>query len=106
MGPEVGSVRPGDRVAVLSQAGSFTLDEFAALAWRVGVAEGRSRAERASGDGELRVEARMLGPLYNGYMKPSTAAGAGLIEAADDDALVRADRVFAARRAPYFIDTF
>ena len=49
--------------------------------WRIGVAEGRSWAERASGDAELMVEARMLGPLYNGYMKPSTAASAGLIEA-------------------------
>jgi hypothetical protein len=39
-------------------------------------------------------------------MKPSTAASAGLIEAKGDDALVRADRIFAARQAPYFIDTF
>jgi predicted acetyltransferase len=74
--------------------------------WHIGVAEGRSWAERAPGDGELRVEARMLGPLYNGYMRPSVAAGAGLIDATDDDALLRADRVFAARQAPYFIDTF
>jgi predicted acetyltransferase len=74
--------------------------------WRVGVAEGRSWAERADGDAELTVEARMLGPLYNGYMKPSTAASAGLIEASDDDALVRADRIFTARQAPFFIDTF
>nr|AHZ45596.1 GCN5-related N-acetyltransferase [uncultured bacterium] len=74
--------------------------------WRAGVAEGRSWAERSEGNAELSVEARMLGPLYNGYMKPSTAAAAGLIEATDDDALVRADRIFAARQAPFFIDTF
>ena len=74
--------------------------------WRLGVAEGRSWAERRDGEAELKVEARMLGPLYNGYMQPSTAASAGLIEAEDDDALVRADRIFAARRAPFFIDTF
>jgi predicted acetyltransferase len=74
--------------------------------WRVGVAEGRSWAERGDGEGEITVEARMLGPLYNGYMKPSTAASAGLIEASSDEALVRADHIFAARQAPFFIDTF
>jgi len=74
--------------------------------WRIGVAEGRSWAERVSGEAELSVEARMMGPLYNGYMKPSTAASAGLIDATGEDALVRADRIFAARQAPYFIDTF
>ena len=74
--------------------------------WRIGVAEGRSWAERDDGDAELHADARMLGPLYNGYMKPSTAASAGLIEASDDDALVRADRIFSARKTPFFIDTF
>ena len=74
--------------------------------WRIGVAEGRSWADRASGEAELTVDARMLGPLYNGYMKPSTAASAGLIEATGNDALLRADRIFAARQVPYFIDTF
>jgi predicted acetyltransferase len=74
--------------------------------WRIGVAEGRTWAERTDGDGALAIEARMLGPLYNGYLKPSDAAAAGLIEASDDEAVVRADRIFAARQAPYFIDTF
>ena len=48
----------------------------------------------------------MLGPLYNGYMKASTAASVGLIEASDEEALLRADRIFAARQMPHFIDTF
>jgi predicted acetyltransferase len=74
--------------------------------WHVGVAEGRSWAERSSREAELTVESRMLGPLYNGYMKPSTAASVGLIEASDEGALVRADRIFAARQKPFFIDTF
>ncbi len=75
-------------------------------AWRVSVAEGRSLAEHTSAAPELTVTGRMLGPLYNGYMKPSVAASAGLLEASNDDALLRADRVFAARQTPYFIDTF
>jgi predicted acetyltransferase len=74
--------------------------------WKVGVAEGRSWAERTKGHAELTVEARMLGPLYNGYMKASTAASVGLIEASDEEALLRADRIFAARQMPHFIDTF
>jgi predicted acetyltransferase len=74
--------------------------------WRVGVGKGESWAEKTAGDADLQVEARMLGPLYNGYMKPSVAASAGLIEAANEGALDRADRVFAARQPPFFIDTF
>lgn len=74
--------------------------------WQVGVAEGRSWAEPAQGDAELKIDARMLGPMYNGYLKPSTAASAGLLEVEDEDAVARADRVFAARQTPFFIDTF
>jgi predicted acetyltransferase len=74
--------------------------------WRVSVAEGRTWAERSDGDVELKLDGRMLGPIYNGYMRPSIAAAAGLIEAIDGSALGRADRVFAAREVPFFIDTF
>jgi predicted acetyltransferase len=75
-------------------------------AWRVGVTEGKSWAERTASEAELTVTARMLGPLYNGYLPASTAASAGLIDASSEDALSRADRVFAVKRRPYFIDTF
>jgi predicted acetyltransferase len=74
--------------------------------WRCGVAEGRSWAKRADGAAELTLPARVLGPLFNGCMAPSTAARAGLLAAESEDALSRADRVFAARRVPYFPDQF
>ena len=62
-------------------------------AGNVGGALGKSWAEKASSGAELTVPARMLGPLYNGYLSPSIAASAGLIDASDEDALTRADRV-------------
>jgi predicted acetyltransferase len=74
--------------------------------WRVSVAEGRSSAERTQLAPELTIPTRMLAPLYNGYMKPSIARAAGLIEASSPETLVRADRVFAATQSPHFIDTF
>jgi predicted acetyltransferase len=74
--------------------------------WRVSVAEGRTWAERSDGNVELKLDGRMLGPIYNGYMRPSRAAAAGLVEAIDRGALERADRVFAVREVPFFIDTF
>ena len=75
-------------------------------AWRVGVAEGKTWAERVSGGAELRLSARMLGPIFNGYLTPTMAADLGLISAAGEEALERAGRVFAVRKQPYFPDHF
>ncbi|HEU0075959.1 MAG TPA: GNAT family N-acetyltransferase [Dehalococcoidia bacterium] len=74
--------------------------------WRLGVAEGKTWAERDTGEPEITLSARSLAPLFNGYLSPSIAAWSGLIEANSGDALERAARIFAVRCPPYFTDHF
>lgn len=74
--------------------------------WRIGVAEGRTWVERATSEPEITLSARALAPLFNGYLSPSVAAWSGLTEAANDDAIERAARIFAVRCPPYFTDHF
>jgi predicted acetyltransferase len=74
--------------------------------WRIGVAEGKTWAERADAAAEVTLPARALGPLFNGYVSPEAASMAGLLNAESSDALTRLARVFAVRRAPYFTDNF
>ncbi len=75
-------------------------------AWRVGVAGGRTWAERTQTAVELALSARLLGPVFNGYLSPSAAVAAGLAARTSEEALRRADEVFRAERAPYFTDSF
>ena len=74
--------------------------------WRIGVAEGRTLVTRTSDHAELTVGDRILAPLFNGHLTPSLAYEAGLLTATDEDALERADRVFAVKRPPFFPDHF
>ena len=69
-------------------------------------ARGRTLVERTDAEPELTVDERILAPLFNGHLRPSTAYEAGLVGAAGDGALERADRVFAVKRTPYFPDHF
>jgi predicted acetyltransferase len=74
--------------------------------WHVQRAEGGTVVERTDGPAELSLDARTLAPVFNGYISPSQAAAAGLIGAAGEDTLHRADAFFAGRRRPYFTDRF
>jgi predicted acetyltransferase len=74
--------------------------------WRVGVAEGRTWAERTTGAAEMTLTSRVIAPLFNGYVSPRVAAAAGLLEANDGNVLDRAARVFAVTQPPFFIDHF
>jgi predicted acetyltransferase len=74
--------------------------------WQVGVAEGRTLVSRTDNEPELTVNERVLAPLFNGHVRPSLAYEAGLLSATSDDALDRADRVFAVKRLPFFPDHF
>jgi predicted acetyltransferase len=74
--------------------------------WRAGVAEGRTLVERTNAEPELTVSERILAPLFNGHLRPSLAHEAGLIAATSEDAVERADRVFAVKRPPFFPDHF
>jgi predicted acetyltransferase len=74
--------------------------------WRAGIAEGRTHAARVDEEPEIEVSARVLGSLFNGYLRPSVAHESGMVTASNADALDRADRIFAARKAPFFTDHF
>ena len=74
--------------------------------WRVGVAEGRTLVARTEAEPELTVSERILAPLFNGHLRPTYAYEAGLLTATTDDALERADRIFAVKRPPFFPDHF
>jgi predicted acetyltransferase len=74
--------------------------------WRVAVAEGRTLVSRTDDVPEIVLNERILAPLFNGYLRPSTASESGLVTSNDDGALERADRVFAVRRPPFFPDHF
>lgn len=74
--------------------------------WRLCATGGRLLAERSEGSGELRLDAKVLGPLYSGYVTPSRAATAGLLHADSVDALRRADAIFAVTKPPYFPDSY
>jgi len=101
--------RPAARIDETVELTLRLLDEGAPWnegTWRVGVAEGKTWAERAGGEAEITLPARALGALFNGYVSPSLAAWSGLIDAVSDDVLDRAARVFAVRCPPYFTDHF
>jgi predicted acetyltransferase len=74
--------------------------------WRAGITEGKTFVERTNATAELSVSGRVLAPMFNGYLSPSTGQATGMLEATSAEALERADRVFAVRRRPYFIDQF
>jgi predicted acetyltransferase len=74
--------------------------------WRTAITEGKTFVERTDAAAELSVTGRVLAPLFNGYLSPSTGQATGMLEATSAEALERADRVFAVRRRPYFIDQF
>ena len=74
--------------------------------WRLSVEGGQVAVEPAKGEGDLALDAGVLAPVFNGYVTPSKAAASGLLRAASEDALRRADAFFAPVQRPYFPDRF
>jgi predicted acetyltransferase len=74
--------------------------------WRVGNADGRSFAERTDAAPQLSASTTVLGPIFNGYLRPSRAGVSGLISVEDQSAVLQADRFFATHHAPHFRDVF
>lgn len=99
-------------VADLSLSTELTLSVTDASApwnqgtYRLQATEGRMLVERTSGEGDLRLDARVLAPVFDGYVTPSRAAGSGLVRADSEDALRRADALFAVTYLPYFPDSY
>jgi predicted acetyltransferase len=71
-----------------------------------------SHVERVEDDGgtgggaDLRLPVSSLSVLLSGHRSASVLARAGLLVARDDDAVRRADRVFATEYAPWCNDSF
>jgi predicted acetyltransferase len=74
--------------------------------WHVEVANGETQVEKVSGEADLTLSATTLAPVFNGYLSPSAAALAGLAQARDEDALARADAMFAVLHPPFCMDGF
>jgi predicted acetyltransferase len=77
-------------------------------AWRIQSGGGRLTATRHEGPADLNCDASTFAALYNGFLKPSEAARAGLAEAADPtgDSLSLADRILATNYPPVSSDFF
>jgi predicted acetyltransferase len=90
----------------------FTLGvSDAAAPWNQGVyrllaAEGAVQVERVESEPDLAVDARVLAPVYNGYLKPSIAAATGQMRVARPEGLAAADAFFSVTHRPYFPDRF
>lgn len=64
------------------------------------------RAERTDAEPEATISINMLAPLYTGYTTVRSAAGYGMIEVRDEDALRRLSRLFAVDDIPYCRDWY
>ena len=74
--------------------------------WRVEVADGAVSVESSSGEPDLSLSATTLAPLFNGFLSPSGAALAGLVQARSEEALATADALFATHYPPFCADGF
>jgi predicted acetyltransferase len=74
--------------------------------WLLRVSEGRCTVEATTGPGELSIDAQHLAPVFNGYVSPRRAATSGLLRAASEDALSRAEAIFATHERPFFPDHY
>jgi predicted acetyltransferase len=91
---------------------SFSLEVTDSSApWNAGVyrlvaSEGSVQVERVTGNADLRVDARVLAPVFNGYLPPSLAAATGQMAVVNPEALPRADEFFSVAHRPFFPDRF
>ena len=74
--------------------------------FRLTTKDGSVEVERTSGDADLSIEARVLAPIFNGYLTPSAAAATGQVRVQNVEALAQADDFFAVGHRPYFPDRF
>jgi predicted acetyltransferase len=99
-------------LAAVDVEAEFTLGVSDASApWNEGVyrllaAEGSVQVERVDSPPDLALDARVLAPVYNGYLKPSTAAATGQMRVERPEALRAADAFFSVLHRPYFPEGF
>ena len=69
--------------------------------WRLSVAEGKATCEAADGDGDIELDAEVLGALVLGGQRVTRYAAAGRLEVHTPAAAARLDRLFATEVAPW-----
>ncbi len=74
--------------------------------WHIESADAIVNVEKATGEPDLSLSATTLAPLYNGFLSPSSAALAGLVQARNEEALAAADAFFATLYPPFCADGF
>jgi predicted acetyltransferase len=74
--------------------------------YHIAARDGAIEVERASGPAALSVDARVLAPIFNGYLTPASAAATGQLQVSDPAALPQADAFFAPTHRPHFPDRF
>ena len=75
-------------------------------AWRIECSDGRLAAVRADGTADLSADAASFAAMYNGYLRATEAARAGLIEIGNPQAAALADRILATDYLPYPSEVF
>ena len=75
--------------------------------WRIESSGGKLSARKADGSAaDLSMEAATFAAVYDGFMKATDAVRSGLAEAADRNAALLADRIFASEYPPKGSDFF
>ncbi len=74
--------------------------------WRIEGSGGEMRAERTDTEPDAELSVNLLAPLYTGHIRPSVAAGCGMIRVRDDRALETLDRLFAVDDIPFCPDWY
>ncbi len=74
--------------------------------WRIESSGGKLTARKADGAADLSMDAATFAALYDGFMRASDAVRSGLAEAAEQNAALLADRIFASEYPPNGSDFF
>ncbi len=74
--------------------------------WRIECSGGKLSALKADGAADLSMDAATFAALYDGFMRASDAVRSGLAEAAEQNAALLADRIFASEYPPNGSDFF
>jgi len=74
--------------------------------WRVETADGLVQVEPGTGEPDMTLAATTLAPLFNGFLAPSAAALAGLVQPRNEEVLASADALFATLYPPFCADGF
>ena len=97
---------PGAPEGALTVAISDAAAPWNQGAWRIESSGGKLSARKDGGAAHLSMEEATFAAVYDGFMKATDAVRSGLAEAADHNAALMADRIFASEYPPNGSDFF